>query len=429
LLLAACALSLAQAQAQTPQPPMPERVYSQQELDQMLAPIALYPDPLLTQILMASTYPLEVVRAARWSRAHPQLEGDEAVRAAANEDWDPSVKSLVAFPRVLAMMDERIDWTEQLGEAFLTQEPYVLDTIQELRRRAYEAGNLRSDANTLVTEQGSLLMVQPVNPVVVYVPYYDPWIVYGSWWWPGYPPVRWAPWPGYVYPGVSVGIYWGSGIVLSTNFFFGAFDWRRHQVDTVYVNNHYYHPRVTHSVPLPWRHQAEHRRGVAYRHEELRRRYPEPAPRVAPSVAPRPAPQRAEPRRTEPRRYEPQPGRARPGDVTRPVPQQQRAAPTPQQQRQQQQYQQQRQPQSQQQLQQQQQHQQQRAVPGGQASPSRARPESRGPSVPSGQRESRREGGAQRESRQSGSAGQAGPRDVSPGAGRGDPTSAPPGRP
>jgi len=401
LLLAACALSL--AQAQTPQPPMPEHVYSQQELDQMLAPIALYPDPLLTQILMASTYPLEVVRAARWSRAHPQLEGDEAVRAAANENWDPSVKSLVAFPRVLAMMDERIDWTEQLGEAFLTQEPYVLDTIQELRRRAYEAGNLRSDANTLVTEQGSLLMVQPVSPVVVYVPYYDPWIVYGTWWWPSYPPVRWAPWPGYVYPGVSVGIYWGSGIALSTNFFFGAFDWHRHQVDTVYVNNHYYHPRVTHSVPLPWRHQAEHRRGVAYRHEELRRRYPEPAPRATPSVAPRPAPQRA--------------------------------APTPQQQRQQQQYQRQRQPQSQQQLQQQRQHQQQqqqqqqRAVPSGQASPSRARPESRGQSAPAGQREARREGSAQRESRQSGSAGQAGPRDVSPGAGRGDPASAPPGRP
>ncbi|MGA8050778.1 MAG: DUF3300 domain-containing protein [Burkholderiales bacterium] len=394
LLLAACALSL--AQAQTPQPPMPEHVYSQQELDQMLAPIALYPDPLLTQILMAATYPLEVVRAARWSRAHPQLEGDEAVRAAANEDWDPSVKSLVAFPRVLAMMDERIDWTEQLGEAFLTQEPYVMDTIQELRRRAYEAGNLRSDANTLVTDQGSLLMVQPVNPVVVYVPYYDPWIVYGTWWWPSYPPVRWAPWPGYVYPGVSVGIYWGSGIVLSTNFFFGAFDWHRHQVDTVYVNNHYYHPRVTHSVPLPWRHEAEHRRGVAYRHDELRRRYPEPAPRATPQVAPR---------RTEPRRYEPQPGRSRPGDVTRPAPKQQRATPPPQQQRQ---------PQPQRQ---QQQHQQQR------------QPQSQR-SAPSTQRESGRQGDAHRESRQSGNVRQqGGTRDASPGAGRGDSSSGPAGRP
>ncbi|MGE5129995.1 MAG: DUF3300 domain-containing protein, partial [Sphingomonadaceae bacterium] len=274
LLLAAAAVSF--AQAQTPPAPVPEaqpeHLYSQQELDQMLAPIALYPDQLLTQILMAATYPLEVVKAARWSRAHPGLQGDEAVRAVENEDWDPSVKSLVAFPRVLAVMDERIDWTEQLGEAFLSQEPYVLETIQSLRRRAYEAGNLRSNADTVVTEQGSSILIAPAISTVVYVPYYDPWIVYGTWWWSAYPPVYWAPWPGYVYPGVSVGIYWGTGIVLSTNFFFGTFDWHRNRVDVVYVNNYYYRPRVAHSAPLPWHHEVQHRHGVPYRNQELRRR-------------------------------------------------------------------------------------------------------------------------------------------------------------
>jgi len=321
LLLATCALSAAQGQSE--QPVAPEHFYTQQELDQMLAPIALYPDPLLSQILMASTYPLEVVKAARWSRAHPQLQGDEAVRAAVNEDWDPSVKSLVAFPRVLAMMDERIDWTEQLGEAFLAQEPHVMDTIQSLRERAYAAGNLSSNADTLIAREGSQLVIQPANPVVMYVPYYDPWVVYGTWWWPAYPPVYWAPWPGYVRPGISVGIYWGSGITLSTGFFFGAFDWHRHQVDVVYVNNYYYRPRVSHSAPLRWRHETEHRRGVPYRHEELRRRYPEPVPHAAP---PRP----------EPRRYEPQQRRVQPGYVEprRDAPPPQRApqqTPTPRQ--------------------------------------------------------------------------------------------------
>lgn len=319
LLISASALSL--ASAQTGQAPAQERLFSQEELDQMLAPIALYPDQLLTQILMAATYPLEVVKAARWSRAHPGLEGDEAVRAAANEDWDPSVKSLVAFPRVLAMMDERIDWTEQLGEAFLAQEPHVLETIQSLRRRAYDAGNLRSNTDTLVTEEGSSILIAPASPTVVYVPYYDPWVIYGTWWWPAYPPVYWTPWPGYVYPGVSVGIYWGTGVVLSTNFFFGTFDWHRHHVDVAYVNNYYYHPRVTYSAPLPWYHEPAHRHGVPYRHEELRRRYPEPARHVAPRTA--------QPRSPDVTRPAPRPGQQQFQQQQRTAPQSQRRS-TPQ---------------------------------------------------------------------------------------------------
>ena len=119
--------------------------FSDEELDQMLAPIALYPDSLLSHILMASTYPLEVVQAARWSRANSQLKGDDAVKAVEGMDWEPSVKSLVAFPQILQRMDERLDWTQRLGEAFLAQEPHVLDTIQGLRQKAATAGNLNSN--------------------------------------------------------------------------------------------------------------------------------------------------------------------------------------------------------------------------------------------------------------------------------------------
>ncbi|HEY7130488.1 MAG TPA: DUF3300 domain-containing protein, partial [Nitrospira sp.] len=118
--------------------------FTQQELDQMLAPLALYPDPLLSQILMASTYPLEIVEAARWVKAHPTLEGDQAVKASDPYNWEPSVKSLVAFPNVLAMMDEKLDWTERLGDAFLSQQPEVMDTVQNLRQRASANGTLQS---------------------------------------------------------------------------------------------------------------------------------------------------------------------------------------------------------------------------------------------------------------------------------------------
>lgn len=282
--------------------PAPARVYSQAELDQMLAPIALYPDALLSQILMASTYPLEVVKAARWSDVHPGLQGDDAVRAVEGEDWDPSVKSLVAFPRVLAMMDERLDWTQSLGEAFLEQEPYVMDTIQRLRERALASGNLASNDGMLVAQQGGLIVIEPANPLVVYVPYYDPLLVYGGWWWPAYPPVRWAPWPGYhVRPGVSVSLYLGGGVRISTGFFFGAFDWRDRRVNIV-RQTFYYRPttvverryveELRRGAPVRWQHEAEHRRGISYRSPALSQRYREPA---------RPAPVQRETReRTRP---------------------------------------------------------------------------------------------------------------------------------
>src|SRR5712692_1470634 len=230
-------VSASVAFAQTPPAPR-NAAATQQELDQMLAPIALYPDSLLSQIFMASTYPLEVVEAARWSKANPGLKGEDAVNAVGERDWDASVKSLAAFPQVLAMMDQQLEWTARLGDVFIAQEPQVMETVQSLRQKAYAAGNLRSTEQAYVVQQGDAFAIEPAAPEVVYVPYYDPRVAYGSWWWPAYPPVYWAPWPGYyVYPGFAAGFAWGVGITVGSGFFFSACDWRARHVTVVNVTN------------------------------------------------------------------------------------------------------------------------------------------------------------------------------------------------
>jgi hypothetical protein len=280
--------------------------FTQEQLDQMLAPIALYPDPLLSQILMASTYPLEVVQAARWSRTQPELTGDAAVRAAEQQNWDPSVKSLVAFPQVLAQLDQNLEWTQGLGDAFLAQEPQVMETVQNLRQKAQAAGNLRTDDRVRVVEQGQAIAVEPADPQLMYVPYYDPRIVYGPWWWQAYPPVYWAPWPGYyARPGISSGFYWGVGIGISAGFFFGAVDWRQRHVRVVNVNNYYYSRAVAANRPAriasvsrapgAWQHDPAHRRGLAYRDAGLQKQYGRTSARLA------------EPRREVPRSGAPSP--------------------------------------------------------------------------------------------------------------------------
>lgn len=236
--------------------------FTQQELDQMLAPIALYQDPLLSQILMAATYPLEVVEAARWSKVNPALTGDAAVQAVSGKNWDPSIKSLVAFPQVLQTLDQNIEWTERLGDAFLAQQSQVMDTVQKLRQRAQQAGNLSSNSQIQVTQSDVGIEVADANPNVVYVPYYDPVVVYGSWWWPNYPPVYWAPWPGYGWYG---GFAWGLGIGIGAGFYFGSCDWRNHGV---YVHNLGYS-----GGGHPWRHDPVHRHGVPYRQVALNRQF------------------------------------------------------------------------------------------------------------------------------------------------------------
>ena len=315
-LLVAMPLAVGQARA----------AYTQAELDQMLAPIALYPDPLLSQILMAATYPIEVVEAARWSRANPGVRGDDAVRMVQDRDWDPSVKSLVAFPQVLARMDENIEWTRKLGEAFIVQEPVVMETIQALRRRARAAGQLASDDRLRVAEDAQMIAIEPASPQFLYVPYYDPWLAYGPWWWPAYPPVVWAPWPGYVRayrPGLGVGFWWGAPVGISVGFFFGGVDWSHRQVRVVHVNNYYVRPAVeTRTVilrPGRWQHDPWHRRGAEYRDPVARQRFAAPAPlRVQPREESRPAfaapsapapraepPKPAVPRAEQPRRGAP----------------------------------------------------------------------------------------------------------------------------
>jgi Protein of unknown function (DUF3300) len=248
----------------------------QAELDQMLAPVALYPDPLLSQVLMASTYPLEIVEAARWSRANPGIQGDEAVRAVAEKDWDPSVKSLLAFPNLLARMDEQLDWTRRLGDAFLAQETQVMDTVQQLRQRAQASGNLAPDERQSVVVEGGTIAIEPTNPRVVYVPYYDPYVVYGPWWWSAYPPVVWAPWPGYAV--VRPGFWWGVGIGITTGFFYGGVDWHHRHVKVVHANNYYVKPAYHHQYAYAhkpvqagrWQHDTTHRRGVGQRYDQRR---------------------------------------------------------------------------------------------------------------------------------------------------------------
>lgn len=171
-----------------------QRAFSQAELDALLAPIALYPDPVLDQVLDAAQYPDDVQAAAAWSRANPQLNGDAALAVASNSLWQPSVKALVAYPDILQRMAESPQWLADLGEAAATAQPYVQATIQQLRARAQNNGYLRSDTNQQVYQDNGQIVVQPVYPSVVYVPYYDPYIVYGPWWWPVYRPVYWRPW-------------------------------------------------------------------------------------------------------------------------------------------------------------------------------------------------------------------------------------------
>ena len=181
----------------------------------MLAPIALYPDELVSQILMASTYPLEVVQADRWAKSHKQSAGDVLTKQLEKEPWDPSVKSLINFPTVLASMSEKLDVTTKIGDAFLAQEGDVMATIQLLRKKAYDAGNLKTTKEQKVVVEKEIIIIQPANPQVIYVPTYSPTVVYGVWAYPAYPPYYYYPPPPPSYPaysfavGVAVGAAWG----------------------------------------------------------------------------------------------------------------------------------------------------------------------------------------------------------------------------
>ena len=258
ILVAAVALGAAGlARAQAPEGDDYPR-FSQAELDSMLAPIALYPDSLLSQMLMAATFPRDVAEAAAWSRANAHVQGQEAVRAVAPEPWDPSVKSLVAFPQVLHMMDEHMEWTERLGDAFMSNPTGVSETIQVLRARADRAGTLRSGEETVVTRDYGNYVIEPARPDVVYVPYYDPRVAYGPWWWPNYDPVWWAPWPGYSWSAGYTGFAWGYGVFVGSGYWYTSFDWPRRYI-RFHAHRPYYWRGYSHSHGHRW-HSADHRR-------------------------------------------------------------------------------------------------------------------------------------------------------------------------
>lgn len=299
-------------------------LFNQAELDQMLAPVALYPDALLSQVLMAASYPLEVVEAQRWTVANPALTGAAAVQAVDQADWDPSVKSLVAFPRILQTMSARLDWTERLGDAFLGQQQQVMDTIQALRQKAWAAGNLVSTAQHQVFFTGNTITIVAVNPHIAWTPYYDPGVVYGPWWWPQYPPTFWEPWPGYAYiNGYGRGFLWGPGVVVGIDFLFGGFDWRAHHLSVDYARWHGHLPaQVRRDGPVPWQHSPGYRPGlpqVKPLAPVLPRISPElPAPpqlrQIAPAQPPNRAAEPAHALRPEP------PHEARPGSPQVPCP-------------------------------------------------------------------------------------------------------------
>lgn len=204
---------------------------SNQQLDSLTAPIALYPDALLAQVLMAATFPQDVQAAAAWSKANARLQGDDAVKAVASEPWDPSVQSLVAFPQVLATMASKPDWVSQLGTAFLSQSNDVMDSVQRLRKQAQAAGNLKTSSQQKVVVEQSTIQIVPANPQVVYVPTYNPTVVYGAWPYPAYPPVYVPPPPGYaIAKGFATGLAFGAGVAVA-NSLWGGFNWNTHDVN------------------------------------------------------------------------------------------------------------------------------------------------------------------------------------------------------
>jgi hypothetical protein len=204
---------------------------SAREFDRLLAPIALYPDQLLAQILMAATYPLDVVRAERWLQDHGNaaLRGDALTAALDPLPWDPSVKSLVPFPRILAMMDGNIDWTEQLGQTFLANQAAVMDSVQRLRKLAVGAGTLQSGPQEVVATQGDAVTIAPAMPDYVSVPSYDPSTAYGDWPYPGYPPDYFPDYfTGIGYNGFGYG-WWGVPVIWPL-WGWGHCNWGYHRI-------------------------------------------------------------------------------------------------------------------------------------------------------------------------------------------------------
>ncbi|HWH38348.1 MAG TPA: DUF3300 domain-containing protein [Usitatibacter sp.] len=244
--------------------------FTQKDLDELLAPVALYPDALLSQVLMASTYPLEVVEAARWQKANSTLKDKALEDALTSQTWDPAVKSLTTVPQVLTMMNEKLDWTTKLGDAFLANQENVLKTVQNLRKKADEAGNLKTSQEMTVKKEteGSVqvIKIEQPNPEVVYVPTYNPATIYGPWWYPAPPPYYYYP-PGYAY---GAGLAFATGVVVGAAIW-GNIGWGNNNVN---VNvNKYNNFNKTNINNGNWNHNVDHRKGAAYRDSGTAQKY------------------------------------------------------------------------------------------------------------------------------------------------------------
>ena len=287
LILAGLPIAGAHAQtaappAQTAAPPAPapsQPLLKAEELDALVAPIALYPDALLAEVLMASTYPLEVVQADRWATENKALKGDALKAAVDKQSWDDSVKSLAATPSVLAMMSTKLDWTQKLGDAVLAQQPDVMDAVQRLRTKAQANNKLTStkEQKVTVTQQQNrqVIVIEPTVPDTVYVPYYDPAVVYGGWAYPDYPPYYFAPPLGYV-PGaiLATGIAFGAGYAVGRwasggNYWGGGVNWGGNNINvnrSVNINN-------INAGGNNWQHNPAHRQGVKYSNTNVQQKF------------------------------------------------------------------------------------------------------------------------------------------------------------
>jgi Protein of unknown function (DUF3300) len=252
-----------------------QQLLTAEQLDQLVAPVALYPDALLAEILMASTYPLEVVQADRWARENKKLKGDALKVAADKQSWDNSLKSLVATPSVLSMMSDKLDWTQKLGDAVLAQQADVMDAIQRLRAKAQAQNTLKTTNEQIVTvkqeQNKQVIVIQPAKPDTIYVPYYNPAVVYGAWPYPSYPPYYFPP-PGYIAgAAIATGLAFGAGYAVGRwasggSYWGGGVNWGGNNIN---VNR----PVNVNTTVNNWQHNSAHRGGVAYNNTNVQQRY------------------------------------------------------------------------------------------------------------------------------------------------------------
>ena len=257
--------------------------FDTEKLEQLVAPIALYPDALLMQILMGSTYPLEIVEADRWIREQPDLTGDALDEALLDKDWDPSIKSLTTLPSVLKQMSENLDWTQDLGDAFLAQESELLDTVQIMRGKAYEAGNLETtEQQSVVQQEDKIIVIESSSPEVIYVPTYSPVVVYGpAWHYPYWFYPRWyyPPRPGYGF------VAFGAGIVVGAAIWGGCrWGWGRSNVNININRQNNFNRNTNRNFDRNkvnnrqggkgnWQHDPSHRKGVNYGNSGVAQKY------------------------------------------------------------------------------------------------------------------------------------------------------------